>query len=334
MTTMQQLLDHTLSKLGSNSVDAAANAFADDDGFGAVRTAPLASSSSESQLHSGSSTSRALIRITTTFLARGPVLQSTSGAASRERALTDTLLRTGDAEFLLAFPAYIEHVRSRTLALASDALDSLIEKLGGILMQHVYGEHAQALLAAVALFDGTMHLWLAPGFDDQTLLKVQELLHHLGGQLYDGRWRNWRVRDALGAFFARYIVADPMEEVWYKPADNEDEQMAEDQAPIPPFRLIMRLNADPDIRVRVRASCPSADLLRLETRYGIDGMTVYEDVKDNLTFHLTKYEIPSVSVAALLYLWQPPAYAYADTRTWQCYHRQRSCCPWAVLAYA
>lgn len=289
MTTMQKLFDQTLSKLAGHDGNTGANGFTDDDGFGAIRAAPLASTASESQLHSGGATPHALLRITSAFIARGPVLQSTSGAASRERALTDALLRAGDAEFLLAFPAYIAHVRTRTLALASDALDALIEKLGGILMQQMYGEHAQALCAAVVLFHGTMHLWLAPGFDDSTLLKIQELLYHLGGKLHDGHWRDWRVRDALGAFFARYIADDPMEEAWYKPADGEDEQMAEEQAPIPPFRLIMRLNRDADIRVRVRVSGPSAELLRLDTRYGIDGMTVYEDVKDNLTINLPKY---------------------------------------------
>ncbi|VDB84870.1 unnamed protein product [Peniophora sp. CBMAI 1063] len=299
MKAMQKLLDHTLVQLVGHTGISVNGGFVDDDGFGAIRAAPLAAAPSETQLHSRNALSNALFRILTAFLARGPVLQSTSGAASRERALTDALLRTGDAEFLHAFPSYIAHVRARTLALAPDALDQLIEKFGGILMQHAYSEHAPALCSAIALFDGTMHLWLAPDFDEKVLLKVQELLYHLGRRLYEDGWHDWRVRDALGAFFARYIIEDPMEDAWYQPEDGEDEEMAEEQAPMPPFRLIMRLNADCDIRVRVRVSGPSAELLRLETRYGLDEMTVYEDVKDNLTFHLTNYQHMLTRILAL-----------------------------------
>src|ERR1700678_1501642 len=82
----------------------------DKDGFGPIRTTPAHGSSRTVQITEDGQPVQQLLQISISFISCGPFLQSASGEPTRDKELTEIVLRCAEhqpARFGLVFPIFL-----------------------------------------------------------------------------------------------------------------------------------------------------------------------------------------------------------------------------------
>ena len=265
----------------------------DDFGFtgGTITFAPV-----EAQRQtSGRIYVESILDVCMSFLAIGPILQSSGEEPTRDRELTDIVLNCDGDEFLLASKAYLVNVRRRALNINMATLDNLLVKFASLSTQYIYQLNDELKLMIIRLLDSTAHLWTQPdsvGYDtvDKVrnffgwLLELVRVTKDEDGKRTKARVRSWRVRDIFVAFLARYMSLDPLERFWttgLPSVDVDDADSNDDCPPTLPSHTLPTINQDEDIRVRFRSAYANATLFNL-SRLNNNPTVHYRDVHASL----------------------------------------------------
>ena len=241
----------------------------------------------------------AILEVCMSFLAVGPILQSSGEEPTRDRELTDIVLNCDGDEFLLASKAYLVNVRRRALNINVTTLDNLLVKFASLSTQYIYQLNDELKLMIIRLLDSTAHLWALPDLNDSDtidkvrnffgwLLELVRVSNDEDGNRTRTKVRSWRIRDAFVAFLARYMALDPFERIWatrLSPNDDEDTDSS-DGPPILPSDALPTINQDDDIRVRFRSAYATATLFNLSRFIGTQPMAFYSKIHTSLCRNL------------------------------------------------
>ncbi|EJF64038.1 hypothetical protein DICSQDRAFT_178565 [Dichomitus squalens LYAD-421 SS1] len=271
----------------------------DSDGFGPVRDAHAVTSLSttryaqQDQVHN-----RHIVDACVTALAVVPILQSSSGEPTRDRALTDLVLQAPVDQFLVLGPAYCEQVGRRTLNLSTSILEGLFTQLELACGPYAYSHSEETHLLIVKVLDKTSHVWMEPTIaasavgqrarlccwnlvDTLQLKRVRGTLRRCSNR------RSWRVIDAIIRFLDGYLAKDPSQEIWVMPTD---ESGTPDESELP-AAVLPALGNDDDIRIRFRIAATSPRLLTVGRLAKRDLMyEVYHEIHKNLSTQQENYE--------------------------------------------
>ena len=254
----------------------------DSDGFGPVRDAHAVTSLSttrnaqQDEVHNSR-----IVDSCMTVLAVVPILQSSSGESTRDRALADLVLESESHEFLTLGPAYCEQVGRRTLNLSTATLKALLEKLMELSKKYSYQGNEETLLLVVNTLDRTSHVWMDPTVaTSEAGGRARTFAWETIDRLLERSQRSWRVTDAIIRFLDRYLTKDPSQEIWAMPFQQADSP-EEDQFPA---AVLPTLGNDDDIRVRFRIAATSPRLLTVGRLAQRDLMyEVYPNIQHNLS---------------------------------------------------
>ena len=101
----------------------------DGDGFGPIRTTRAITQSAEARHQADNVWANQYIANSCmAFLAIVPILQSSSGEPTRDKALTDMVLNCSEDKFLLVGPIYFGKVRQKILNISLNIIDSFLDK--------------------------------------------------------------------------------------------------------------------------------------------------------------------------------------------------------------
>lgn len=270
-------------------IDSRAMDVDDKDGFGPIRITQAMGASTETRHTDDTCTNRRIAEICVSFLTVVPILQSSSGEATRDTELTDFVLGSADEKFFLLAPIFLDKVRQRVLSLNINTLDNFLDKLAPLLESYAYSRSERAQLLVTQFLHSTLPIWLQKSVATTDVgHRIRQLTGWLSGILRSKKIRYWRVRDAIIRFLDEYLTLDPRQEIWSLPDDDDDGidtfEFKQQPAAILPF-----LGADEDIRVRFRAGVANARLFSIARQIGQDVEGVYVDVKERLTREMDKY---------------------------------------------
>ncbi len=224
------------------------------------------------------------------MLAVIPILQSSSGEPTRDRALTDIVLNAKPDQFLALGPAYCEQVGRRTLNLSTTTLQALLDKLLELSATYSYKGNEETLLLIVNALDRTSHVWMDPIVAaSEAGGRARTFCWETIDRLTDRSQRSWRVTDAIIRFLDRYLTTDPSQEIWAMPVQDancpKDDQF--------PAAVLPTLGTDDDIRIRFRIAATSPRLLTVGRLAQRDLMyEVYPDIQRNLSTQQEKSVVP------------------------------------------
>lgn len=252
----------------------------DADGFGPIRTMHSVASSVIRDAEKDAAHNLHVIDTCITALAVVPILQSSSGEATRDRVLTDLILSSDPDEFLLLAPSYCEQLLRRTLNISHSNLEELLEKLADICQPYAFKNRIDTRLLVVRILDATSHIWMHP---TQVSTPLGELARGYCQQtvmLLRAKSQNcWLVQDAIIRFLDSYLAKDPEQVVWQTPIDEASPNV-EDL----PSEVLPALGSDVDIRIRFRIAATSPRLFRVATAAGPKAMdAVYHQVRSQLS---------------------------------------------------
>lgn len=260
----------------------------DSDGFGPVRDAHAVTSLSTTRnVQQDRVHNTRIIDSCTTVLAVIPILQSSSGEPTRDRALSDLVLNSEPDEFLSLGPAYCEQVGRRTLNLSASNLQALLGKLLSLSEVYTYQGIEETFLLVVNALDRTSHIWMDPAVAASEVGgKARMFCWETIDRLRQRAQRSWRVTDAIIRFLDRYLTRDPKQEIWAMPV-AKTETPNEEQFPA---AVLPTLGNDDDIRIRFRIAATSPRLLTVGQLAQRDLMyDVYPNIQHNLSTQQEKY---------------------------------------------
>lgn len=308
MVTMKDVLRAILKTMVADPQSSMVVTSEDNDGFGAIRTVTDNSTPLVMQRQStgsGTTFSRCIMSVCTSFLAVCPILQSSSGEPTRDRELTDMVLNADGDDFILAGPAYFRNVEQRTLNINATILDNFLCKFESLLTQFMYSRSEALHALAIQFLQATSFLWVQESVANSEVgSSARQLCKWAVGMLEGGKIPSWRIRDALAVFLERYLVLDPMEHVWTMPLpEDEDEEEVkeeeEEEVMTPPSQLLPAMCRDEDIRVRFRAATANARLFDLpRTGKDTEAMTIYNGINAQLpvdAMQCVRSSIPKVA---------------------------------------
>jgi serine-protein kinase ATM len=296
MNAMKTTMRLVLSRITGHSSTSYGVDTDDQDDFGSTR-GTIAAAPVEAQRQSNGRTSvEAILDVSVSFLANGPILQSLGEEPTRDRELTDIILNCDGDEFLLASKAYLANIRRRTLNINPTTLDNLLVKFASLSTQYIYQLNDEVKLMVIRLLDSTAHLWTQPdltGYDivDKVrrffrwLLELVQVTKDEEGKKTKTKVRSWRVRDAFVAFLARYMALDPFERIWATRSpsvDDDDVDSSDGHPPILPSHTLPTINQDDDIRVRFRSAYANATLFNLPRSDNEQHMIHYREIHASL----------------------------------------------------
>jgi serine-protein kinase ATM len=268
----------------------------DQDDFGLTGGTITAAPIEAHRQSSGRIYVESILDVCMSFLAMGPILQSSGEEPTRDRELTDIVLNCDGDEFLLASRAYLVNVRRRALNINMATLDNLLVKFASLSTQYIYQLNDELKLMIIRLLDSTAHLWTQPDFvGHDTVDKVRHFFAWLlelvrvtkdeDGRRTKTKVRSWRVRDAFVAFLARYMSLDPFERIWTTRSssiDAEDADSSDGYPPTLPSHALPTINQDDDIRVRFRSAYANATLFNLSRFNDNQPMVHYREIHASL----------------------------------------------------
>jgi len=269
----------------------------DEDDFGPANATSSAAPVEAQRHSSGRVTAEAILDVCVSFLAVGPILQSSGEEPTRDRELTDIILNCDGDEFLLASKAYLANVRRRALNINLTILDNLLIKFASLSKQYIYQLNDELKLMIIRLLDSTAHLWVqANPIDSDTVDKVRnffewflKLVRVTDDENRNGaktKVRSWKIRDTFVAFLVRYIALDPLEHLLAARRSLDDDCGASDSdtdsPPTLPSDVLPTINQDDDIRVRFRSACATAMLFDLPRFSDGQHMTLYSGIHSRL----------------------------------------------------
>lgn len=269
---------------------------ADQDDFGLTGGTITAAPVEAQRQTSGRIYVESILDVCMSFLAIGPILQSSGEEPTRDRELTDIVLNCDGDEFLLASKAYLVNVRRRALNINLATLDNLLVKFASLSTQYIYQLNDELKLMIICLLDSTAHLWTQPDFVGyDTVDKVRNFFGWLlelvrvskdeDGKRTRTKVRSWRVRDTFVAFLARYMSLDPLERLWTtgsSSVDVSDTDSNDDCPPTLPSHILPAINQDEDIRVRFRSAYANATLFNLSRFNNSHPMVHYREIHASL----------------------------------------------------
>ena len=269
----------------------------DEDDFGPVNAISTTAPAEAQRLSNGRVPAEAILEVCVSFLAVGPILQSSGEEPTRDRELTDIILNCDGDEFLLASKAYLANVRRRALNINLTILDNLLVKFASLSTQYIFQLNEELKLMVIRLLDSTAHLWVQADHNDsdtvdkvrnffEWLLQLVRVTHDENRNGAKTKVRSWKIRDSFVAFLVRYIALDPYERLLEARRSQNDDRGGSDSdsdsPPTLPSDVLPTINQDDDIRVRFRSACANAMLFDLP-RFG-DGrhMTLYSEIHSRL----------------------------------------------------
>ncbi|KAH9066543.1 hypothetical protein EDB87DRAFT_1718946 [Lactarius vividus] len=275
----------------------------DEDDFGPANTTSTATPVEAQRHSSGRVPTEAILEVCVSFLAVGPILQSSGEEPTRDRELTDIVLNCDGDEFLLASKAYLASVRRRALNINLTTLDNLLVKFASLSAQYIYQLNDELKLMIIQLLDSTAHLWVQPDHIDsdtvdkvrnffEWLLKLVQVTQDEDRNGARTKVRSWKIRDAFVAFLVRYIALDPSERLLETRRSLDDDCSASDSdsSPTFPSDVLPTINQDDDIRVRFRSACASAMLFDLPRFRDGQHMILYSGIHSRLCNNVEMYE--------------------------------------------
>ena len=262
----------------------------DEDDFSLTGGTSTAAPVEAQRQSSGRVHVESILGVCMSFLAMGPILQSSGEEPTRDRELTDIVLNCDGDEFLLASKAYLVNVRRQALNINLTTLDNLLIKFSSLSTQYIYQLNDELKLMIVRLLDSTAHLWTQPdsvGHDtvDKVrnffawLLELVRITKDEDGKRSKTKIRSWRVRDAFVAFLVRYMTLDPFERIW---DDAGDADANDGFPPTLPSHTLPTINQDDDIRVRFRSAYANATLFNLSRFNNNQPMVHYREIHASL----------------------------------------------------
>lgn len=296
MTAMKMTLRVVLARISSRSLTSGGIEAEDQDDFGLTGGTITAAPVEAQRQTSGRIYVESILDVCMSFLAIGPILQSSGEEPTRDRELTDIVLNCDGDEFLLASKAYLVNVRRRALNINLATLDNLLVKFASLSTQYIYQLNDELKLMIIRLLDSTAHLWTQPdfvGYDtvDKVrnffgwLLELVRVTKDEDGKRTKTKVRSWRVRDTFVAFLARYMSLDPSERFWTtgsSSVDVVDADSSDDCPPTLPSHALPTINQDEDIRVRFRSAYANATLLNLSRFNNNRPMVHYHEIHASL----------------------------------------------------
>lgn len=295
MTAMKMTLRVVFARVSGRSLTSHGIEAEDQDDFGLTGGTITAAPVEAQRQTSGRIYVESILDVCMSFLAIGPILQSSGEEPTRDRELTDIVLNCDGDEFLLASKAYLVNVRRRALNVNLATLDNLLVKFASLSTQYIYQLNDELKLMIIRLLDSTAHLWTQPdfvGYDtvDKVrnffgwLLELVRITTDEDGKRTKTKVRSWRVRDTFVAFLARYMSLDPLERFWTtgSSADAFDAESNDDFPPTLPSHTLPTINQDEDIRVRFRSAYANATLFNLSRVNDNHPMAHYSEVHASL----------------------------------------------------
>lgn len=254
----------------------------DRDGFAPIRTTQvIAALADTSHQTSGMLGERRIASICVNFLAVVPVLQSSSGAPTRDKELTELVLNCPDDKFLLLSPAFFGNIRRKYINIGHVVLDNFLGNFEFMLQQYQYSRSENLQYLVTEFLDSTLDQWsVEPVAGSDVGGKVRLLCRWLGNTLQGNKIRSWRTRDVVCRFLTRYIVSDPAQIIWSTPLPDDEDEVDGDALPA---SMLPRLGADQDIRIRFRAATANARLFEVAKRCPRDPGELYANIKRWLT---------------------------------------------------
>ena len=226
-----------------------------------------------------------LLQICISFLTCGPFLQSASGEPTRDKELTEIVLRCAEnqpAIFGLVCPIFLNQIRHGILNLHLKQLDSFLTQMSELLKQYQFARSERIHQLLIDLLDSTLSIWATPQAQSNDVGEmVGEFCAWLAKALRKHKISTWTLRDALAQFLDRYLSLDPSQTYW----SSTEEDL--------PTTLLPMMTADHDIRVRFRVAVLSTRLFDLEVHTGQSPTTMYTVVKNWYTIDLEKYVVQS-----------------------------------------
>jgi len=301
MTAMKMTLRVVFARISGRSLTSDGIEADDQDDFGLTEGTITAAPVEAQRQISGRIYVESILDVCMSFLAIGPILQSSGEEPTRDRELTDIVLNCDGDEFLLASKAYLVNVRRRALNINLATLDNLLVKFASLSTQYIYQLNDELKLMIIRLLDSTAHLWTQPeivGYDtvDKVrnffgwLLELVRVTEDGDGKRTKSKVRSWRVRDTFVAFLARYMSLDPLERFWTTTGsssiDVDDADSNDDCPPTLPSHTLPTINQDEDIRVRFRSAYANATLFNLSRFNNNHLMAHYRKVHASLCINL------------------------------------------------
>ena len=257
----------------------------DKDGFGPIRTTPAHGSFRTTQSVEDGQPARQLLQICISFITCGPFLQSGSGEPTRDKELTEIVLRCAEnqpARFCLVCPIFLNQIRHGTLSLHLKHLDSFLNQMSDLLKQYQFARSERIHQLLIDLLDSTLSIWLTPQAQSNDVGEmIGELCAWLAKALRKQKISTWALRDALAQFLDRYLFLDPSQTYW----SSTEEDL--------PTTLLPMMTADHDIRVRFRVAVLNTRLFDLEVHTGQSPTAMYTVVQQWYTIDLEKYAAQS-----------------------------------------
>ncbi|KAI0255717.1 hypothetical protein BJV78DRAFT_1172780 [Lactifluus subvellereus] len=303
MGTMKTTLRVVLARITGRPFTSDGMEAEDHDDFASMG-ATITIAPVEAQRHTnGRIPAEAILEVCMSFLAVGPILQSSGEEPTRDRELTDIVLNCDGDEFLLASKAYLVNVCRQTLNINVTTLDNLLVKFASLSTQYIYQLNDELKLMIIRLLDSTAHLWTLPDLNGSDtidkvrnffgwLLKLVRVSNDEDGNTTGTKVRSWRIRDAFVAFLARYMALDPFERIWATQlsSNDDDDPDSTDGFPILPSDVLPTINQDDDIRVRFRSAYATATLFNLGRFNSTQPMAFYGKIHTSLCRKLDMYE--------------------------------------------
>ncbi|TFK86745.1 hypothetical protein K466DRAFT_600062 [Polyporus arcularius HHB13444] len=257
----------------------------DADGFGPVRSKHSADSITR-DFEKDVAHVRRIVNTCITALAVVPILQSSSGEATRDRALTELVLNSSPDEFLLLAPSFCDQISCRTLNISETKLEELFGKLIDICEPYPYKNRIDTKLLVVRILEATSHVWMQPTFPMLLGDTVRGYCWETVKLLRAQSRKSWQVQDAIIRFLDGYLAKDPEQTVWQTPIENNSPNF-EDL----PSEVLPALGRDDDIRIRFRIAAISPRLFVVGTGVRTKDMnTIYKQVHSQLSVNTEHYE--------------------------------------------
>ncbi|KAA1469011.1 hypothetical protein DENSPDRAFT_795376 [Dentipellis sp. KUC8613] len=282
MTALRGVLRTVLTKLAGDPQSSNAMDVDDRDDFAPIRTTAIVSNQPDAQKQvKGVGYSQHILAVCVSFLALVPILQSSSGEATRDRELTDIILNSDGDEFLSVGPVYFASVREKALNMSLNTLDNLLDKFESLLRQYAYSKSERLQLLVIQFLDSTCHMWMESSVNESEVGEhVRALCDWLLKGLHKDALCSWRARDAMVSFLDRYIGQDPLEQGW----------SASPSYPLVPTGVLPSLSKDRDIRVRFRVASANARLFMIARLRQEDPLLLYAELRPHLCLYLSDYE--------------------------------------------
>ncbi|KAF8906302.1 hypothetical protein CPB84DRAFT_1844550 [Gymnopilus junonius] len=265
----------------------------DEDGFGPIRITNFQNSSPTTRSTDDKRSTRHLFQICVGFLTCGPFLQSHSAEPTHDKDLIQLVVDNADVhqeQFNLLCPIFFDRVRQGTLHLPVKSTHTFFIKFGAMLGQYPFSRNERFYILVIDLLTCTLGIWRNDDVQaGEVHKKFRAICQWLSEMNSTSKMRAWPLRDKWACFLDRYLSEDPTEKSWFH-LDEETYEQVKDHQSLLPTSLLLRMNADSDLRVRFRISAISARLISICHHVDKTPLDVYVSIQKHLTSQVDNFE--------------------------------------------